>query len=820
MFKLLFKKSKQIHDWIMNFRLIIIALFIFLNSVVIAQQNNGFVEGRVYNSKNNEPVPFANVIIYQTTTGVATDINGEYKIKGVKPGFVKLQVSAVGFETYISPDIMLTNARAVSIDIPLNETSLQIDEVVVKPSSFRKTEESPVSLRVIGVQEIEKIPGANRDISKVIQSFPGVASTPAQRNDVVVRGGGPSENTFYLDDVEIPNINHFATQGASGGPVGIINVDFVREVNLYSGAFPANRGDALSSVIEFKQKDGNPEKTEVQGTLGSSEVALTLDGPLGEKTNYIFSIRRSYLQLLFAALELPFLPTYNDAQFKIKSRLNEKNELTFIGLASYDVSELNLDANETDLQKYILNFLPVNEQYGYTLGAVWKHYREKSYGTWVISRSYLNNYSYKYQNNVEVDSLLTFDYLSSEAENKFRYENTTRTDHGFKINFGAGLEYAQYTNNTFRKDFVGSSPIITDYDVNLDFWKWSVFGQISKDFFAKRLVLSLGVRSDANNYSSSMSNLSEQISPRFSSSYMLTPELSLNFNTGRYYQLPAYTTLGFSNGAGTLINKQNGLKYISVDHIVGGFEYQPTSESQVTVEGFYKSYKNYPFSINDSIALANKGADFGTFGDEEVLSKAEGRTYGVELLARYKNLLGFNTVLSYTWVRSEFKEFDDKLNFTDNYIPSSWDNIHLLNITATKSLKKNWQFGFKWRFVGGAPFTPIDKDKTSIIAAWDARGVEYLDFNQFNSNRLKPFHQLDIRIDKQYFYNKWTLMLYLDIQNVYNFKYEEQDLFIPQKDQNGNNIVDPENPERYLMQTIKNDGSGTILPSLGIIVQF
>ncbi|MCB2197183.1 MAG: TonB-dependent receptor [Bacteroidetes bacterium] len=793
--------------------------FVFLGEA-FGQTYNGTIEGRIFNSKNNEPVPFANVVIFQTNIGSASNFDGEFKFTGVKPGFVKIQVSAVGFQTYISPELMVSNARTVNIEIPLVEANIQLDEVVVKPSAFRKTEESPVSLRVIGVQEIEKIPGANRDISKVIQSFPGVASTPAQRNDVIVRGGGPSENSFFLDDVEIPNINHFATQGASGGPVGIINVDFVREVNLYSGAFPANRGDALSSVIEFKQKDGNSEKLEVQGSLGSSEVALTFDGPLGEKTSFIFSARRSYLQLLFSVLDLPFLPTFNDAQFKVKTRFNKKNELTLIGLGAYDVSELNLNANETDLQKYILGFLPVNEQWGYTVGAVYKHYREKSYGTWVLSRSYLNNYSYKYQDNKEVDSLLTFDYLSTEAENKFRYENTTRTDNGFKFNVGAGLEYAQYSNNTFRKDFVGLNPVITDYDVNLDLWKWSIFGQVSKDFYQKRLVLSLGLRSDANNYSSSMSNLADQISPRFSASYKLLPDVSVNFNTGRYYQLPAYTTLGFSNGTGEFLNKQNGIKYISVDHLVAGFEYLPTQQSFLSIEGFYKYYRDYPFSVNDSIALANKGADFGTFGDEQVLSIAEGRSYGVEFLARHKDLLGFNMVLSYTLVRSEFKEFDDNLNFTSDYIASSWDNIHLLNITATRDLKRNWQFGFKWRFVGGAPYTPIDKNKTSIIAAWDARGQEYLDFTQFNTLRLDPFHQLDIRIDKQYYYKKWSLMLYLDIQNLYNFKSEERDIFIPQKDANGNNIVDPQNPDRYLMQTIANDGSGTILPTLGIIVQF
>jgi hypothetical protein len=787
---------------------------------LLAQNENGVIQGRVYNDLNNEPVPFANVVVFKTKIGAASNIDGEFKITGVAPGFIKLQVSAVGYETYITPDLMITKAKLVNIDIPLKVSNVSIEEVVVKPSPFRKTEESPVSLRRIGIRDIEKSPGSNRDISKVIQSFPGVASTPVQRNDLIVRGGGPSENSFYLDDVEIPNINHFATQGASGGPVGIINVDFIREVNFYSGAFPANRGDALSSVLEFKQKDGNSEKLEVQGTLGASEVALTFDGPIGEKSSFIFSVRRSYLQLLFEALELPFLPTYNDVQFKIKTRLNDKNEITFIGLGALDQFDLNLKANETEEQQYILNYLPVNEQWNYTLGAVYKHYREKSYDTWVVSRNYLNNNSYKYQDNNEVDSLKTFDYQSTESETKFRYENTLRTNNEFKLNLGAGLEYAQYTNQTFRKEFVGLAPVDLNYDSSLDLWKWSAFGQISKGYFQNRLALSFGLRVDANNYSKSMSNLLDQFSPRLSASYKIRSEFSLNFNTGRYYQQPAYTTLGFINNSGDLINKENGLRYISVDHLVAGFEYLPTDQAVISLEGFYKYYRNYPFSVNDSIALANKGADYGTFGDEEVLSNAEGRAYGLELLVRNRDLWGFNVVLSYTLVRSEFKKFDKNLEFSSKYVSTSWDSKHLLNLTATRDLKRNWQVGFKWRFVGGSPYTPFDRDNTSLISAWNVRGREYLDYSQLNSVRLDPFHQLDIRIDKQYFYNKWSLMFYVDIQNIYNFKSDEQDKYIPQSDNNGNFIIDPDNPDRYLMKNIVSDGSGTILPSLGIIIQF
>ncbi len=517
---------------------------------------------------------------------------------------------------------------------------------------------------------------------------------------------------------------------------------------------------------------------------------------------------------------MPFLPTYNDIQFKTKTRFNEKNELTLIGLGALDQFDLNLKANETEDQQYILNYLPVNEQWSYTLGAVFKHYKEKSYDTWVISRSFLNNTSYKFQDNIEVDSLKTFDYVSTEAENKFRYENTTRTDNGFKINVGAGIEYAQYTNSTFRKEFVGTDPFIVDYSTDLNLWKWSVFGQISKEYFQNKLALSLGVRADANSYSSSMTNLIDQFSPRISASYKIKPDFSLNFNAGRYYQLPAYTTLGFSNIAGDLLNKDNGLKYISVDQLVAGLEYLPNNQSVISLEGFYKFYRDYPFSVNDSVSLANKGTDYGTFGDEEVLSIAEGQSYGAELLARDRDLWGFNIVLSYTLVRSQFKRFNKDLSLTSDYVSTSWDNKHLLNLTVTRDFKRNWQLGFKWRFVGGSPYTPFDTDKTSLISAWNARGREYLDYAQLNSVRLDPFHQLDIRIDKQFFYNKWSLMVYLDIQNVYNFKSDEPDKYIPQSDANGDFIVDPSNPERYLMKTIVSDGAGTVLPSIGIIVQF
>jgi len=793
--------------------------FLLTSLSVAAQPGKGVIEGRVYNAQNNEPVPFANVVIWQTTTGSVTNFDGEFTFTGLEPGYIKLKVSSVGYETYVTESFMVTNAKPVYLEIPLNEKTEQLKEVVVRASPFRLDKESPVSLRRIGVEQIEKSPGANRDISRVIQSFPGVASGVSFRNDVIVRGGGPSENSFYLDEVEIPNINHFATQGASGGPVGIINVDFIREVDFYSGAFPANRGDALSSVLDLKQINGNKEKVELQGALGASEASLTFDGPISENTTFIFSARRSYLQLLFDVLGLPFLPTFNDFQFKSRTRFDEKNELKLIGLGAIDDFELNTDANDTESQRYILNYIPVNTQRNYTVGAVYKHYRDNGYDTYVLSRNFLRNRSYKYQNNIEVDSLKRLDYTSDEAETKFRYERVILTD-GYRINAGAGMEYANYTNSTFRQSFLSGQTLTIDYTTNLDLFRWNVFGQVSKSFFQGDLSLSLGFRADANNYSSSMSNLIDQASPRFSLSYQFDPRWSFNFNTGRYYQLPPYTTLGFGNQQGDLLNKENGLKYISADHLVAGFKYLPNEQSKVSLEGFYKNYNDYPFSLDDSISIANKGTDFGSYGDEEVKSIAEGRAYGLELLFRHQDLFGLNVVLSYTYVRSEFREMNDQLEVTNNFIPTTWDNRHLLNLTATREFKNNWQVGLKWRFVGGPPYTPLDRQKSSLISAWNARGRAYPDYDRLNERRLNPFHQLDLRIDKQYFFDKWSLMLYLDLQNVYNFSADEPPVLIREKGPDGEPLVDPNNPRRYELKRLEVEESGNILPSVGIIVEF
>ena len=808
---------------------IFFTLLLLFNILVLIAQTS-VIKGTVKDATNNEIIPFANVFIEQINLGVASDLEGNYKLENLKPGLYNLKCSFVGYEPITISEIIVNPNKPTILDIKLIESSTSLDVVEITASPFQKSEESPVSKRSINATEIYRNPGGNRDISKVITSLPGVASTVSFRNDIIIRGGAPNENRFYLDGIEIPNINHFATQGSSGGPVGMINVNFIREVDLYSGAFPANRGNSLSSVLEFKQIDGNPDRIATTLTVGSSDFGITMDGPMSDNTTFVFSARRSYLQLLFSAIGLPFLPIYNDSQFKIKTKLDDKNQITFIGLGAIDDFVLNTGINENILAKeiltqqdssdiknnnYILGYLPVTTQWNYAVGANWTHFNDNSFQNFIFSRNHLSNTSFKYKDNIESDENLLQDYLSEEIENKFRFENTIRKN-GWKINFGTGLEYVTYKNNTYQKFIYQNNEETFSFSSELNFVKTSIFGQISKKALENKLIASLGIRTDQNSYSKEMSNPLKQLSPRLSIAYALGEKSSLNFNIGQYFQLPAYTVMGYENNLGELVNKNNGITYINNKQIVLGLETNPGNFSIITVEGFYKRYNNYPFVLGDSISLANLGGNFGVIGNEAVNSSSQGRSYGIEFLAQKKLNKSFYGILAYTWVRSEFK---DKYNA---FVPSAWDNKHIISMTGGIKLKKDWELGMKFRFSGGSPYTPYDTLTSSYTYIWDINSFGVFDYDQLNSMRLKSNHAVDIRIDKKWYWKKVTLNVYLDIQNLYNFQAELPPSWIAATDLEGNKLTLPTNPnepDRYQLEKIENI-SGTVLPSIGLQFEF
>ena len=783
---------------------ILLTLSLLLCNVCIyAAAVNYSVRGKVIDKQSRQPVAYANVVVAGIPgKGASTDPLGIFRIEQIPPGIYRFETTLIGYKSAVTSEY-LVSASTPFIEIEIEEDENMLSAIVVTPSPFRKTVESPVSMRIIGLQEIEKSPGGNRDISRIVRAYPGVSFSPiGYRNDLIVRGGSPSENRFYMDGIEIPNINHFATQGASGGPVSIVNADLIREISFYTGAFPANRSGAMSSVLDFRLRDGNPDKQTFKATLGASEVSFSGNGHLSDKTTYLFSIRQSYLQLLFKALGLPFLPNFIDGQFKLKTKLSVHDELILLGLVGIDKMKLNTDEKGEDAE-YILSYLPTIHQETFTVGASYRHYAGKHVQSVTLSHNYLNNRNIKYLNNDESsEDNLTLRLRSVEQKITLRFENQTRLGQ-WTLKEGAEMNYSNYTNQTNQRIF-GITSTLSDYRTDLNIFSWGGFFSTDYTTANKRFSASAGIRTDGNNYNKEMKELWKQLSPRLSLSYELTQQWTISGNAGLYYQLPPYTALGFKNNDGLYANKN--LKYMQVMETSLGLDWHLQDRLMISAEGFFKRYSRMPLSLRDDIPLACKGDDYGTVGNEALIPTARGRAYGVETMLRWQIPERFNFVSSLTVFRSEY-----------NDIASAWDNRFILNVSGTYNLPRRWSIGGKLSYIGGAPYTPYDKEKSSLVEAWNAQGRPYYDYSKYNTERLPNFAQLDIRVDKSFYFHRCMVGFYLDLQNITGSKLKQQDVIM-----STGVIENPSAPvgeQRYKMKYLKQE-SGTILPSIGVTVEF
>ena len=778
--------------------------------VQVAAQSSFRVRGRVIDRVSRQPVMGAFVSpVSADSLRAVTDTAGVFVLSQVPPGICSFRVRAAGYVPQETPDYIVS-AVTPEVNVELEEDVKSLQTLTVRPRLYGKTAEAPVSVQVIGLREIEKSPGANRDISRIVRGYPGVAFSPVgYRNDLIVRGGGPSENRFYMDGIEIPNINHFATQGATGGPVSIVNADLVREIKFYTGAFPADRAGAMSSVLDFRLRDGSSESQSFKATLGASEAALSGSGHIGEKTTYLFSLRQSYLQLLFKMIGLPFLPNYIDGQFKVKTRLTPYDELTVMALAGVDRMELNTDlAGEDESSDYILSYLPKIEQETFTVGASYRHYAGRHVQTYVLSHNYLNDKNLKYRGNDDSsEGNLMLRLRSTEQKTTFRAENMTSLSGGWTLKENLELNYLDYADRERRLLSVGDWSV---YRTRLGFVAYGASFSAAYTAPEERWSASVGLRADGNSYSSRMSRPWEQLSPRASFRYAISPHWSAAASAGWYHQLPPYTALGYKDVSGRLANK--ALRYMNVAQTALGGEWRVNDRWAVSAEGFYKSYHRVPLSLADGVPLTCKGTDYGVVGNEALVSTAQGRAYGVEALVRWTLPERLNLTGSFTWYRSEYRADRHAA-----YVPSAWDNRWILNMSGTYDFPHRWSLGLRLSCIGGAPYTPYDEAASSYVSYWDAHGKSAYDYSRYNAERLPGYAQLDVRVDKEFFFRHWRLGLYLDLQNVTVSKLRQPDVFM-----STGIVANPEVPlaeQRYVMRRIE-QVSGTLLPTLGVTVEF
>ena len=771
-------------------------LFLILH-VGLYSQNIGSINGKVTDSESGLPLEGATVIVENSNFFTVTDENGYFQIPDLPTTSYNVTAKFIGFKSQTKFNVIVKSVGNQSLDYTLSPMNELLDEVILMESPFKTSIETPLSTQTFSAVEIETYPGGNNDITRVIQSLPGISpSVGGFRNDIIIRGGGPNETVYYLDGIEIPNINHFSTQGSSGGPVGLVNISFIKDVTLSTSSFGAEYDNALSGVLSFTQKNPNTERFSGNFRFGSSEAGITFEGPLNEKTSYIFSLRRSYLQFIFKAFGFSFLPDYWDYQMKISHRIDDHNFLNFIGIGSID----KLTVNEPDEYSFenqsTIEQIPIINQNTSTFGISWKRIYKQNNGFFNISLSSnrLKNDFERFQDNVNKTDKV-YSNISSEEETKLRFISSQNFI-DFKFSVGGNIQYSKYLNNTLYPFFE------IDYETSIDLIKYGFFIKSSKMFFDDKLGVSLGIRVDQDNFTLN-NNFFENLSPRIALSWSISEDdkWKVNLTSGRYFKIPTYTSLGFKNLSNNFIN--NDSEYTRSDHLVFGIEYNNTDSSRFSLEAFDKKYYNYPVSVNDMVSLANKGGDFEVLGNEDVSTSGRGKSYGIEFLYQQKLKNNFYGILSYTFFYSKFSGFDEV------FLPSVWDNRNLISFTGGYKLKKNWEISSKLRFTDKTPYAPINNKLSS-----QSYPEIVFDYSQLGNYYLDSFLKLDVRIDKRWNFKTTSMNFYIDIENLLLNEIPIPPEYGLERD-NNQNVILPWN-----LIEVESDNRNSIIPSIGFVFDF
>lgn len=754
-----------------------LALFlIFVTTIAVAAPASGIIKGKVTNVASKQPVPFATVVVLGTQKGATTAEDGTFAIEGLQPGSYQVRVSAVGFATITLSDVTVTNTKPAELSIQIEETSLQLKDVTITSDYFYTPPTDVNSTTSFSYEELRRAPGGFEDVIRALSILPGVANASAGRNDLVVRGGAPFENLYVLDEVKLPTINHFGSQGATGGPLSFVNLDFVKESVFSTGGFSAIYGDKLSSVLKIDLRDGRTDRLGGKATISASQFGLNLEGPLSENSNFIFSARRSYLDFIFKAAGFGFVPEYYDVLAKYDWNVSKNQKLSYLFISAFDNVRW---FNDTEDQRYDNSRVLGSNQVQYGTGLTFTNLLPKGYYKITLSRNFID------YDSRQSDSLLNpiFLNVSREAENKLKFEYFHQFSKITELTTGIQGEYITTSFDVklprFRTSFGEQLPV-DSVKTDKNFFKYSAFANVTHRFTAG-LLFNAGFRLD--DFSGITSGL--RLSPRFSVEYKFNPETGISFSTGVYYQSPSYIWL-------IADTRNTDLKPMRVDQYVLGIEHRVSDDAILKLEGFYKKYMDYPTSlVRPYVVLSNTGAgyegsdnNFESFGFEPLTSAGTGVAKGIEFSAQKKlSDIPFYGILSLTWSQIENIALDGVAR-TGKY-NQEW----LLSVSGGYKFDESWEASFKFRFSSGAPYTPFEPDGSQLVS-------------KYNTARLPDAHALDLRVDKKWFFEKFTLITYIDVQNVYNRK----------------NVF----AYRWDRREKREDSGGNIgvLPSIGVSLEF
>ena len=787
-----------------------IILVLFITNVVIA--STGSLSGHVRDASTHQPLIGVNVMIKGSSLGTATDNYGNFFLDDIPVGSYIVYISMIGYKSLNRPNVHVVPERTTIINFSLNQSIIEGDGVEVTATYFEKTKDAVTSSRTVDIEEIRSDPVGVYDIMAMMQALPSVVSGTDQSNEIIVRGGSHGENLFVMDFLEIPYPNHFPEQGKGGGPITMIDTEFIERIDFYAGAFPARYGDKLSSVMDVTLRQGNQKNHEQQLNLSMAGFGLTIEGPLSSSSTYLYSLSRSFLDFVISSTGLQAVPKYWTSQGKIAYDLSstQKFYINFVG----GIDDINIVGENNPQLRGAENVAYSSWQT--TLGLTYKNlfskkgYFQSSLGKSLVTlkakvyelnndlnREYYFNrndleddYSfrselvYKISNNLDVSSGITAKYIRLDYDNW--YKDSPTYLYGYSLSDTSQPSIVtedQFYNNYFQN----SNTIVTVLDsigerdtlktnASLSYQKYGGFFHSNFNLFSN-LELSLGGRLEHISFTGET-----DFSPRLGLRYHLTPVFKFNMAAGRYFQPPNNEYLNSVRGT------PKELTNYYADQIVGGLEFFPSPETRITLEYYTKEYADM---VTFEMLEGADGRD--SLNWYKRVNGGEGRSNGIELYIqkKYTN----NWYGSFSWSHSISEGVDPR---TKEYYPWRFDYRNVINLVGGYKIRYadyDWYAGYKktifsklfswipfmpsdeyeislkYRYMGGQPYTPQHYDHN--IREWYTNSDD-----RWNTERYGDYRRVDLMLKQRFYYKKLNLVVFWDIMNIFNRKNPYEYLYL------------------------------------------
>lgn len=774
-----------------SYRLILSIIVTILFAPDFVQAETGQITGRITDAATAKPLDNKAVIVIGGQWGASSNLDGYFEITGIPYGTYRVELSHVGYLTVIRAEVIVSAGAPATVNEALTPVNIESEGVTVSSGLFTRALLAPPGSTRLSAEEIRRYPGGFEDVVRTVSTLPGVAVvTEGGRNDLLVRGGGPSENLYIVNGIEIPNINHFGVQGSGSGSLSFINLDFVDQVEFSAGGFGVEYGDKLSSVLEIGLRSGRNDRFGGRMTVSASQYGIDGEGPLPGGGGILLSARKSYLDLIFKAAGLAFVPVYTDYNLAAAWDLPGGDRLTLIGLAAID----RVDRDNSSLDKRIENAgIMDNSQDQFVLGTSYRRLSTGGYWDFSIGG---NRTGYRYsqadQNEVEF-----FSSDAIESEFKFKATNVRTNLLGGTVRTGFGIGSALIDNTTTFADTIidRSGNRLPRADLGLpsalseddNFNRMTGFFEFKRNL-TDRMRTTAGIRGDYYAF------LNEEFYPSFrlGLDYKLSSRWQTKLHAGRYYQPPSYVWL---------LNPANrDLKALSSDMLLGGMEYLVRDDLLFKVEVYHKWMTDLPAGATpetDYLVLTNSGTgyggredDFASFGYRLLNSSGTGKAMGVEFqLQKRYTPKGFYGQAGLSLGKSRYTAPNGMT------YPGQYDQAVTFNLSGGYKPNPEWEFSGKIRYWTGSPYTPVYRPSDN--------GGKIVNIpEEYLSRRLVPGHHFDLRVDRRFNFRDWGMIVYLDIQKVYNYQIRVRPSY------------------NFLDDKIDNQNGIALLPSIGFRAEF